>query len=334
MRCVHFAGCVGWSRHAGLTLVELMVSMTLSLFVVLAATSLLLSSKSAYTANDDMVTIQESGRHAIELITRALYQAGHEDWSSPDGARLAAVTDSASINGLDARSLKSTNPAMESPQKKSVNGSDVLGIRFHGAGIGEHGDETILNCAGFGVPSGLSGGASDRGWSIFFVAEDATGEPELRCKYKGKSNWTAVAIARGVESFQVLYGVDVDGDGMANRFLTASELDELDSGLVLAGADAVQKSLDRNAKTHWKKIVVIKVALLMRGVHAARADQLGKSYDLFGKEYGDSRGFIDPGTRIAERSLPSRTRNRLRKTFAATIQLRNRGTEQRAGSPA
>jgi len=331
MRKNNIARCCGWQRNAGLTLVELMVSMMLSLFVILAATSLLLTSKSAYTANEDAVMIQESGRHALEIVTRALHQAGHEDWGRTGAAGITAAVGSAGIIGLDARSLKSTSPAMETPLKKNVNGSDVLGIRFHGAGTGDHGDGTMLNCAGFGVPSGPNGGATDeRGWSIFFVAEDATGEPELRCKYQGKSSWTAVAIARGIESFQVLYGVDADADGLANMYIPAAEVDKLDEGLTLTGADQAELALDKNRKSHWKKVVAVKVALLMRGAHAVRPDDAGKSYDLFGKDYGDDSGATDAGTRIEEKSLPAKSRIRIRKTFNATIQLRN----QSLGSPA
>lgn len=308
----------------GLTLVELMVSMTLSLLVMLAATTLLLGSKSAYVANENAVVMQESGRHALELIARALRQSGYQDWDGAGVVRQGAVTESASLAGMDARSLKSTAAAMDAPVKKSVNGSDVLGIRYHGAGTGEQGDETMLNCAGFGVPSSLKdGSASERGWSIFFVAEDAAGEPELRCKYRGKSSWTAVAIARGVESFQVLYGLDDDGDGIANAFMNASQVETLDDALLLSGASGAEQAIDKNRKTHWKKIVAIKVAILMRGENAVRADVTGKTLDLFGKDYADAVGNADPGTRIAEKSLPAKSRNRMRKIFAATMQLRN-----------
>lgn len=323
--------CRSRRRHAGLTLVELMVSMSLSLLVVLAATLLLLGSKSAYITNDDAVVIQESGRHALEIIGRALRQSAHEDWDGAGAVRMTAATDSASLIGMDARSLKSTGIAMESPVKKSVNGSDVLGIRFHGAGIGEHGDDTMLNCAGFGVASSMKDGkASERGWSIFFVAEDTTGEPELRCKYKGKTSWTAVAIARGVESFQVLYGLDGDGDGVANVYMSASQVDTLDDALSLSGASSAAQAIDKNRKTHWKKIVTVKVAILMRGENATRPDALGKSYDLFGKDYGDAMAGADHGTRIEEKTLAAKSRNRVRKIFVANIQLRN----QCMGNPA
>ena len=139
-----------------------------------------------------------------------------------------------------------------------------------------------------------------------------------------------MAIARGVESFQVLYGLDGDGDGIANVFMSASQIDFLDESLVLSGASGAEQAIDKNRKTHWKKVVAIKVAILMRGENAVRSDTLGKIHDLFGKDYADAFANTDAGTRIVEKTLPAKTRNRLRKIFAATIQLRN----QSMGSPA
>lgn len=319
-----YCGCHGLVQQAGVTLAELMISLGLSLTVVLAATSIFITSQSAYTANDDAALIQENGRYVLEVMARALRQAGHEDWDVGSVAKLVRGDDSASIVGLDARSLKANAAALDSPIVKSVNGSDVLGIRFYGAGVGDYGDGTMLNCAGFGVASGLkAGGTTERGWSIFYVAEDATGEPELRCKYQGKTSWTAVAIARGVESFQALYGLDIDGDGLPNHFLTATEMEQLDEKLILTSTDSTARTLEKNRKTHWKKVVAVRVAILVRGTRPARNDDLRKSYDLFGRDYSDAHATVDIGSQINESGLSAKSRNRIRKVFSATIMLRN-----------
>jgi type IV pilus assembly protein PilW len=47
-------------------------------------------------------------------------------------------------------------------------------------------------------------------------------------------------------------------------------------------------------------------------------------YDLFGKDYADMHAANDIGTRISESSMAATQRNRFRKVFALTIQLRNR----------
>lgn len=325
----HFTDCSRSVRvvcaQAGITLVELMISMALSLFVVLAATALFVSTKSGYLAQDDLIQIQDAGQYAIGILARAVRQAGHEDWEHAQ-ARLAGTLPGASVMGLDARSLKARSDGIESPLIKSVNGSDVLAIRFSGTGGGDNGDGTILNCAGFGVAAAAPAEAS-RGWSIFYVAMDATGEPDLYCKYRGRDSWSAQSIASGVESFQVLYAVDTDADGLPNRFLNATGIDALDDALPLQGANAAQRNADRRRQSHWNKVVAVRIALLVRGAHAVRSGDPPAAYDLFGAEYAATHAASDAGVHVRESDLPKAVRNRMRKTFSTTIRLRNHGAE-------
>jgi type IV pilus assembly protein PilW len=305
----------------GLTIVELMISIALGLLIVLAASALLGSSRTSYAAQDEGARSHETGRYAVEIITRALRQTAYENWDRDEAAILNVPDLSAGIAGLDSRSLKETESGIESPLLKAVNGSDVLAVRFIGSGAGANGDGTILNCAGYGVaePADIE---TDRGWSIFYVATDKSGEPELRCKYFGKTSWNSEAIARGVESFQVLYGVDTDQDGVANRYLNATAVDELDRALVLEGHNATLRAVEKNRKTHWKKVVSVKVSLLIRGSQAIRAGSLNSRYDLFGEHYSKDHSQIDIGTRINETDLPTAFRNRSRKVFSTTVQLK------------
>lgn len=315
----------GTCRHAGLTLVELMISLALGLLVALAGASLLLSTKSGYAAQSDASTIEDAGRYALENISRSLRQAAYEDWDTDQAPIVSRAVYSANIAGFDARSLKSASEGIDMPLAKAVNGSDILAIRFFGSGGGTDGDGTMVNCAGFSVPAPASQAAAEdeRGWSIYYVAEDATGEPELYCKYRGGSGWTSQAIARGVESFQVLYGVDTDGDGVMNRLCTATEVDALDDTLVLEGVNAIERARDRVRKTYWKKVVLVKIALLMRGARIVREDVQKIRYDLFGRDYAATHAAIDVGTTIDEARLGKASKNRMRKVFSGTIQLRN-----------
>jgi len=63
---------------------------------------------------------------------------------------------------------------------------------------------------------------------------------------------------------------------------------------------------------------------LVRGSQSARDDAMNAQYDLFGPDYGAANASKDLGTRIVERDLPAAVRNRLRKVFTLTIQLRNK----------
>lgn len=297
-------------RERGVTLVELMVSMTIGLFVVAIATVVLVSAKSGYVAQADSTQILDTGRHAIDIVSRTVRQASYLNWDGTDFSTPKA-DDGPAVFGMDAKSLKSRSEDISSPVARSINGSDVLAIRIGGSGEGSNGDGSVLNCAGFGIGTGDASEKRERGWSIFYVAEDVSGEPELYCKYPGEDGWAAQAIARGVESFQVLYGLDTDGDGHPNSLVNATALESM-------AKDAADKSAP------WKKVVEVKVAVLVRGANGILAESRVGDYDLFGETYSSSHAARDRGVRIHVSELPKAVRNRARKVFATTVWLRNR----------
>lgn len=306
---------------AGWSLVEFMVAIAVASLVAMIANAMILAVKSAYVAHVETAQLEENGRYALEAIGRNLRQAAFENWGRDQAALVNLAELSPAVMGLDAKSLKENEPGIDSPVAKSVNGSDVLALRFIGDATAAA-EGSMFNCAGLSVaePADLE---ADRGWSIFYVASDKAGEPELRCKYRGKNAWNSEAIARGVESFQVLYGIDTDADGIANRFLNAAGIDGLDATLALEGNNAFERAIDRNRKTFWKKVVSVRLALLVRSAQRTDGGAVAVRHDLFGARYADAYGGADAGTRIEEQALPAAVRARARKIFTTTVQLRN-----------
>jgi type IV pilus assembly protein PilW len=300
-------------RQRGATLAELLVSMALGLAVVLAAGALLVAANAAYVTQVNAAAIDDGGRYALEIIGRALRQAAFVEW---EGLDVAAGVDGAApahLAGLDDASISKTGEGIAKPLGGAVNGSDVLAVRFAGAGPAPDGDGSVTSCAGFPVH------ALDEGWSIFYVARNAQGEAELRCKYRGEAGWNADAVVGGVDGFQVLYGVDTDAtpDGVANRYVNADTLAALDAALGASGADALRH-------THWKRIVSVKVAFLLHGP-PEQGRPLDATYELFGPAYGAAAGSADRGTRLSEAALSAGERaRRQRRLFAATFFLRGR----------
>ena len=320
--------CAGVTRARGLTLAELMVSLALGLLVVLVGAALLVSANGSYLNQSEAARLDDSGRYALATIGRAIRQTAFVNWEGAEAPLGARPEDSAGIGGLDNRSLGRAGAGIDLPlaAAAAINGSDVLALRYSGAGAGPDGDGSVINCAGFGVAAAAS--EAQRGWSIFYVATDAAGEAELRCKYCGANGWGADAIVRGVDSFQLLYGLDTDeaADGVANQYLNASAINALDAALVLDGADAAAQERDKNARTHWKRVVSIKLALLLHGARGSAPDGAPALFELFGKPYADAYGGADPGVRIDERQLPAAQRGRARYLLVTTILLRNRPT--------
>ncbi|MGK5016538.1 PilW family protein [Janthinobacterium sp. HLS12-2] len=312
--------------HRGISLLELLVALSLGALLMLAASTVLLASSGSYGEQSASARLDDNGRYALDTIARAVRQTAYVNWDSSAAPVAHADYDSASIAGLDARSLGKNSEGISGALPDAVQGSDVLALRYYGAGKEEGGDGSVLNCAGFAV--GAAQTEAQRGWSIFYVAQGADGEGELRCKYRGANGWGADAIIRGVDSFQVLYGLDTDTppDGVANRYVNASALDSDDAALVLAGADAAARQRDFYRRTHWKRVASVRVALLLHG-EAGQVDKMAElgpaQFDLFGKAYAEAHGAGDTGVHIARAALPAATRSRLRQLVQTSIMLRN-----------
>lgn len=300
-------------RQRGTTIVELMVAATVGLFVMLLAAGLLVSANAAYVGQVEAAAIEDSGRYALEIITRAARQAAFVNWER-DEAGADRATAPAGIGGLDARSLSRTAEGIDAPLSDAVGGSDVLALRYGGAA-----DGSVINCAGFAVD------AADDGWSIFYVGRNAGGEAELRCKYRGKTSWGADAIVGGVDTFQVLYGLDTDSpaDGLANEYVSAAVLDQRDAALVLVAADPPARLRELRRRTHWKRVASIRVALVVHGARRDRADGEPLALDLFGRPYSDAFGAVDQGVHLTEQTMPDDLRQRERRMFTSTVLLRN-----------
>jgi type IV pilus assembly protein PilW len=302
--------------QAGLTLVELLVAAAIGLVVLAGAGTIFAAANTDQAAQADEADAEEGGRYALDVIGRAVRQAGYVDWSGEAGANNGGPP----LQGLDASSLDKTSEAIASPLAPAVNGSDVLATHFEGAGNATSGDGSVLNCAGFAVP------AHQQGWSIFYVARAANGSGELRCKYKAKNGWAADAVVPGVDGFQVLYGIDTDvpADGVPNRYVTASAIGTLDMGIVLTGATEEARKQELNQRSWWNRVVSVRYALLLRGAKAPRGADPSRTYDLFGAGYANSGGDTDAGTRLAESTLAGREPARTRRIFMATVALRGR----------
>lgn len=268
---------------------------------MLSALRLIAQSNAEYQWTVQLALLDEQAAYAIEVIRRAVQQAGHVNAASAMPAVPARPFDGA-VNAIDNSTVAAGTPAIDMPVHGAHLGSDVLVVRFAGDASG-----VIVNCAGFPVSPSLDG-TDDRGISIFHIALDTLNEPELRCKYRGPSQWSSQAIASGVESFQILFGIDTDDDGLPNDFVSASRL---------AAMEAATVSSEVSVRT---RIVAIHVALLMRSAQTVKSQRPLLAIDMFGRLYGDRHEVDDPGTRIAANRLKP---DRIHRRYDAVIFLNN-----------
>jgi type IV pilus assembly protein PilW len=301
------------SRQRGTGLAELLVAAAVAALLLLIGMLMLVSANAAFTAQADGAAIDEGGRFALDVVARATRQAAYVDH---EGGPLPSAADSANtplqVFGRDAQSLPRATHAIDGATSDAVNGSDILALRFNGA----HGG--AVDCAGFTVDAGQDG------WSIFHVGRNADGDGELRCKYQGGAGWSSDAIIDGVDTFQVLYGLDTDNppDGIPNEFVSASVIEQRDGAMAADGADDDEKQRDLQRRSYWKRVAAVRVALLLHGPGPG-AERAGLVYDLFGADYSDRFAGDDSGVRIDEAPMGLPLRMRERRLFASTILLRN-----------
>jgi len=190
---------LGMPRHqAGFSLVELMISMTLGLIVLLAVGSIYLGSRQTYLVQDGNARIQESGRYALEVIGRSIRQAGaNAEMNFNKSAtalqcNVAGVCDAISgVNGVAV-----TNP-------------DTLTVQFYAE------SEELDTGSGLWVARDCTGRQAALG-SVINNTFDITGT-NLRCtaSLNGLLPLAATLVAN-VENLQVVYGIDTDVSGSPN----------------------------------------------------------------------------------------------------------------------
>ncbi len=126
-------------RERGFTLVELMVAMTLSLFLLGAITYVVVNSNKNYNTTDSLSRLQENARFAMEFIERDLRRAGYLGCANDISAVNSTLSDSAygntnriiRIDGVD--DIKSGSTWASSGETVSFTNAPVTGASGTGS---------------------------------------------------------------------------------------------------------------------------------------------------------------------------------------------------------
>ncbi len=306
-------------RQRGLTLIELMVAMVISIVVVIVAASFYLSSSRIRASQDAAAQLQDTGRYITEIVTRNVQQSGFQNYILPDGSTgatraLRELADPAAAPVLGIVGFNNSATGADSDNgvhdrsADRVNNSDTLVLRFQGmsstvsmvngaatSGVSKE-DGSIIDCRGLPQPAPVSN--DDRIFSVIEVRLN-NGEPELMCKYKDRTtgNFNSEVIARGVELFQVMYGLDLNGDSFPDQWLNAQQVDAVTG--------------------RWDKVRSIRVGMVIRSLDRVNVATSAATYKPLGENF-TLAAVDDPGTTYA-----SPDDGRLRKVVSFTVNLRN-----------
>jgi type IV pilus assembly protein PilW len=321
------------NKQLGFTLIELLVAMVISLVIAIAALSTLNVSRQGFSTVDAASQLRENSRFATDMIQRLGVQAGFKDLkhaATKRGPPTAGVaTDPPpNVKGFNNAELGKPDPLNSYTERAGTDGgnSDVLILQhqsaetFPGSGVS---DLSMINCAGTAIVSPPTN-RDDRSVSILHLAI-SKGEPSLMCSVStGADTWSIPQpLISGVESFQVLYGVDnvtpgiapaagSSGDSVADRFLNASQL-------VVPGDAA-------GTNANWRRVRSIRIGMVLRAKLNSSSEVVSRNYFPLGAAPGSVGGLAgsamssdgDPGT-----TFIAPTDSRLRQVVTFTIHLRN-----------
>lgn len=282
-------------RMHGFTMVELMVAMGLGILISAAAIQLFLANQVAFNFQRGMNDVQANGRFVIDQIVHDVRLAGLGKGASATGGALvvlpAIIFSSADLPALPAGNRPVTANDQGTPGPASTDGAGVL-AKSDQIVVQHLALTDTVDCEGNSVTAG------NYVVSRYFVGPDAANNniPALMCDGASSDGTTltgydtATALLDGVDSFQILYGIDDGQNGSAQvaQYISATAY---------------------NALATKPVILSVRIALYMQSQERA-GDVRPPSSDL---------QVLD--TTIAQGSVPDDAL--MRRLFVTTINLRN-----------
>ncbi len=277
--------------QTGVTLVELLIAMGLSVFLMAAVVQSFLGSKQSTDVVQAQARMQENARFAMMFLTRSVRMAGFPsqlippdglpdisiidaNWRGnlmPANATFASFSEQAAVWGENGSSATVAN---------LKSNTDVVHIRLQGMG-----DGSVTDCQGRDIPLAT--------WATlsFYVDDD----DNFRCRSDDGAGAAGsvqnVALVQGIEELQVMYGLNAGVVGAT----------DYDASQVIRYATA-----DQIAAAEWQYVSNVKVALLS----ASDTEPLSKG--------SPARTFT-----LLDQTSASYQDGKARQQFAQTMRLRN-----------
>ena len=356
-------------QQRGFGVVEIMIALTISLVLMTGVFQFFISGRLAYSMTEGLSRMQESGRFAMDLLTKDIRMAGFipcqtttnlvntlnggttSEWLDFFGDALLGFEGGVStfpaafpavgtnpgdrVDNTDAIiilrggsetykvvSHNSNSAQFKLNQLHNLKNNDVLLICdnanaaiFQVTNVNSN-NVTVVHNTGTGSPGNCSkflggnGSCSDTSNMIahtygddsqvmqfqsvgYFIGISGSGDTrslyEINLVNNGTLATEVLEMLEGVESMQILYGIDLNGDGVAQRYVSANNV------------------------TDWDNVINLRIGLLMHSVDNISPANDNKIYNVAGTLIGTDTTPAHAGDR------------RVRYVFSSTIKLRNRG---------
>jgi type IV pilus assembly protein PilW len=206
-------------------LIELLISMVVGMIVVGGILSVLYSTRGTSLAQSGLAQLQDDQRLALMMLTNTVQTSGY--FPNP-------LTSTATIELPSNTTFVNAGQSVAGSTGASAPG-DTLIVRYE-AGTADG----TLDCNGRG---NTSGGPL---MMVNTFSVDASGN--LVCSVNGAAVQT---LAGNVQNFQVLYGVDTNSNGSADRYIAAGSM----------------------TATNWKRVSSVRITLTFQNPLAGQPGQ-------------------------------------------------------------
>lgn len=338
------------AKQQGLSLIEIMVALTVSLILMAGVLQIFLSSKQSYKTNDGLSRVQEAGRFSLETLIRDVRLAGFQGCANPAWVDTSTpVTNAAptanfnlrdsALRGFNAAAGGAWSPAFPTDFTTNVAlvpGSDILAVQ-HGSSI----QASVLNTSSTtkidmqSNPDGLAASTvalvTDCSSADVFSVSSIAGNsitPDITLSHAYGTQGSTATVMRLESYFYFVGNTGRTGDdGQPIRSLYRRTVDgateELIEGVenmqVLYGQKSganIQYLPADDAALNLSQVVSVQIAVLVSASSASRDTDDNTVYTLLDDCVGPPDNATCAGTYAANR--------RLRQVFTTTISLRNR----------
>jgi type IV pilus assembly protein PilW len=321
-------------RQAGLTLVELLISILLGVMLSLGMASIYVNAKVNYSNEEEAARMQENGRYAISLLKRELTQAGFYA-GTPSIARMASAavtTDCAGGNwALDASTpvelisdysgtattINGTTFTCltESGTTPIVSGSDVVSVKRTAS------DYTLKD-------GEYANGVTTPQANQWYVRLESYGSTKA-WEYVGSSPAFSAGVGAGSEvDFWEFYSSiyylrnysQTAGDDIPSLCVVELAADNMTRRCLVEGVEDMQIEfgLDTDNDGVPNRFKGTPTSAEMSGAVVARIYLLLRSVNPVGNGYTNAKAY-----QLGQKPVPAKNDGYLRRVMTTTVQMRN-----------
>ena len=207
----HLAGA---ARQSGFTLIELMIAITMALFLIAGVLGLVISMSRSFRTEDQLTQTQETERFMLSVLNNTIHPAGY--FVDPVGTPVATALPASTVATADGTPYAAAQSISGTGSGSGTGAaSDTINVRFQSAA-----GDGLMNCQG-----DTNTTAGTVVWSSSFAVN---AQNQLTCAVSTNGAappaGTPLVLVDNVYKLKAMYCVDTDADGNADTYLTAAQV--------------------------------------------------------------------------------------------------------------